>query len=324
MRAALTPTPAADGQLGEGGGRGRPRRRRGPRPPARRRPATRTSSAVSATAARSSGGSVPTRGRPASAAKRDPARLASVGEPLSTTRRWPSTSRTPGGRRSRRSTMPEHADDRRGVDVAAPALVVEADVAADDRDAEGPARLGHAVDRLGQLPHHLGVLGVAEVEAVDERQRVGPRRTARLSTASATTDAVPWRGVDGAPAVVAVGGEGQAPAGVDAGGGVLEPQHRGVAAGRLDGVEEELVVVLACTPTTCRPASAARAAREVDDRGGLQSSAVTSRARRVGEVGRLGQGPVVAAARRRRATRPGRRRAPRRRGGRARGGDPTS
>ena len=36
------------------------------------------------------------------------------------------------------------------------------------------ARLGHAVDDLGELPHHLGVLGVAEVEAVDERARSAP------------------------------------------------------------------------------------------------------------------------------------------------------
>ena len=70
----------------------------------------------------------------------------------------------------------EHADDRRRVDVVARGLVVEADVAADDRDAERPARLGHAVDRLGELPHHLGMLGVAEVEAVDERERPRARR----------------------------------------------------------------------------------------------------------------------------------------------------
>ena len=52
--------------------------------------------------------------------------------------------------------------------------VVEADVAADDGDLEGQARLGHAVDGLRQLPHHLGVLGVAEVEAVDEGHGPGP------------------------------------------------------------------------------------------------------------------------------------------------------
>ena len=67
---------------------------------------------------------------------------------------------------------------------------------------------------------------------------------ARFSTDSATVSAVPCAGIDGAPAVVAVGGEGQAAAGVDAGDRVLQPQHGGVAARALDGVEEQLVVVL--------------------------------------------------------------------------------
>ena len=65
----------------------------------------------------------------------------------------------------------EHADDGRRVDVAAAALVVEAHVTAHHGQVERPTRLRHAVDRLRELPHHLRVLGVAEVEAVDERDR---------------------------------------------------------------------------------------------------------------------------------------------------------
>ena len=73
------------------------------------------------------------------------------------------------------------------------------------------AGLGHAVDGLGELPHHLGVLGVAEVEAVHERPAGGrPRRPGSAPT-SATTQRRAAAGVDGAPPVVAVGGEGQRP-----------------------------------------------------------------------------------------------------------------
>jgi hypothetical protein len=69
---------------------------------------------------------------------------------------------------------PEEAHDRCRVDVVPAGLVVEAHVAAYHRYPERPARLGHPVDGLRQLRHHLGVLWVAEVEAVDERQRACP------------------------------------------------------------------------------------------------------------------------------------------------------
>ena len=98
-----------------------------------------------------------------------------------------------------------------------------------------------------ELPHHLGVLGVAEVEAVDEPDRAGPDAGQVHDRLGHHERRAPAR-VEGAPAVVAVGGEREAPAGVDAGGGVLQPQHGGVAARALDGVEEQLVVVLAEHP----------------------------------------------------------------------------
>ena len=87
-------------------------------------------------------------------------------------------------------------------------LVVEADVAADDRDAERAARLAHAVDGLGQLPHHLGVLGVAEVQAVDERERAGADAREVEHRLGHDQRGAGAR-VDRAPAVVAVGGERQ-------------------------------------------------------------------------------------------------------------------
>ena len=101
-------------------------------------------------------------------------------------------------------------------------------------------------------------------------------------------EAVPGPRVDRAPPVVAVGGERQAPAGVGAGGRVLEPQHRGVAARAHHGVEEELVVVLRPDP------------RRVVERGRAGASAASAvgtadggPGRPLGQVGRLGARPVV-------------------------------
>ena len=52
-------------------------------------------------------------------------------------------------------------------------LVVEADVAAGDRDAQRLAAVGQPAHRLGELPHHRRVLRRAEVQAVGHRQRPG-------------------------------------------------------------------------------------------------------------------------------------------------------
>ncbi len=137
----------------------------------------------------------------------------------------------------------QRGDDGRRVDVSTPALVVEADVAAHHRQVEGAARVGDAVDRLRELPHHLGVLRVAEVEAVDEGDGAGADggqvqhglHDGRRSSAP---------GIDRAPAVVAVRAEREAAARVLARLRVLQPEHRGVGARSDDGVEVQLVVVL--------------------------------------------------------------------------------
>ena len=92
-------------------------------------------------------------------------------------RRWGSRSRAAGarrrGRRGPRSTGVGWIGDVAG-------LVVEADVAAGDRDAEGGAAVGEAADRLGELPHYRRVLGRAEVQAVrhGQRPRAGRRHIA--------------------------------------------------------------------------------------------------------------------------------------------------
>ncbi len=69
------------------------------------------------------------------------------------------------------STSPTQPDHRGRVDRPAVGLVVERHVAGHDRDAERLARLGHALDRLGELPGDLRLLGVPEVEAVRDRKR---------------------------------------------------------------------------------------------------------------------------------------------------------
>jgi hypothetical protein len=70
--------------------------------------------------------------------------------------------------------QPEHPDHRRGPDRGRAGLVVEAHVPAGDRGLERTAGVRDPSHRLRELPHHLGPLGVGEVQAVRDRER---RRT---------------------------------------------------------------------------------------------------------------------------------------------------
>ena len=67
------------------------------------------------------------------------------------------------------------ADHGRRRDRAAAGLVVERHVSRDDRNPQLVRGLGDPVDRLRQLPADLGLLGVAEVQAVGERERLAAR-----------------------------------------------------------------------------------------------------------------------------------------------------
>ena len=156
----------------------------------------------------------------------------------------PSRSAMPGGGTSASSSISPMTPTTGVGSMSAPCdSVVEADVAADDRQAERPARLAHAVDDLGELPHHLGVLRVAEVQAVHERhrprarctRRCGPPRAPRAGHRSRGSSAQnrPLPSTESASAAARR---------------LLEPQHAGVAARPGDGVEEQLVVVLAPDP----------------------------------------------------------------------------
>ena len=77
----------------------------------------------------------------------------------------------PGGNLPHVLDRADAADDRSRVDRAPVGLVVERHVPGDDGDAERLAGERHALDRLGQLPGHVGLLGVAEVQAVRDRER---------------------------------------------------------------------------------------------------------------------------------------------------------
>src|SRR5258708_36087268 len=100
----------------------------------------------------------------------------------------------------------EDADDGSGVDGFAESLIVKADVAAGDRRAEGGAGFGEAVDGFAELPHHFGLFGAAEVEAIRSGDRT---RAARGHVAGGFGDGVHRAdaGSQLAPAAVAVGGK---------------------------------------------------------------------------------------------------------------------
>src|SRR5204863_106783 len=137
--------------------------------------------------------------------------------------------------------QPHHRDGGRGRDVAPLGLVVEAHVAAHHRRLERDAGVADALHALLELPHDVGLLGVAVVEAVAHRER--PR---------ADRDQVARRlhhgehgaqvGVEAAVAAVAVDGEREPAA------GPRDAQERRVAPGTDDRVAADQLVVLAVHP----------------------------------------------------------------------------
>src|SRR3954451_20522311 len=62
----------------------------------------------------------------------------------------------------------EYGPHGRRVDRLVAGLVVEGDVSTGHRDAEFQAAVREALDGLRELPHHLGVLRAAEVQAVGD------------------------------------------------------------------------------------------------------------------------------------------------------------
>ena len=145
------------------------------------------------------------------------------------------------------------ADDGRRVDRRAGVLVVERDVARDDRRLEGPAGLGHARDRLAQRVRRRRALGVAEVQAVRDRGRLG---AAAGDVEHGLRDGLATAPARVEPHARAVTVEGD-------GNGALrrrETYDRGVPAGSHDGARADELVVLGVDPGLRADVRAGRAA----------------------------------------------------------------
>ena len=138
-------------------------------------------------------------------------------------------------------------------------LVVERHVAADDGRLERAAGVAEAADGLDELPHDLGALGVAEVEAVGDGERLGADG-GDVAVGLGDGEARAFVGIERAEARVAVGGE-REPLGVGRiGGAVEDADDGGVGAGAHDGAEAHHVIVLAVDPLLRRDVRRRRAA----------------------------------------------------------------
>ena len=147
----------------------------------------------------------------------------------------------------------QHADHRGGQDRRRSGLVVEADVAAGDRNAQCRTAIGETADRLGELPHHAGILRRAEVEAVGHRDRGGAGDgdvAVRLGQRELGTGV----GVEQRVAARRVGGHRDAAAG-----GLVDAQHAAVGVLGQHGVAAHVAVVLLGDE---RPAAQVRTAQQ--------------------------------------------------------------
>ncbi len=187
----------------------------------------------------------------------------------------PSAANAIGVRRATSSMTPSTPTTGRRVDRDVAGLVVEADVAAGDRDAELEAAVGEAGDGLRELPHDARVLGRAEVEAVGDRER---HRTGGGDVAVGLGQRQLRAGVrvERGEAAVAVGGQRDAEAGL-----LVDADHAGVLGLREHGVAQHVAVVLVGDP------GLGREVRRGDQRSTVSrsSSAVAGRGERVGGVG---------------------------------------
>ena len=187
-----------------------------------------------------------------------------------------SPSRQPPGTARTSVDEPDAADDGRRVDRAAVGLVVERHVPGDDRNAQRLAGLRHPLDRLGELPGDLALLGVAEVEAVGEPERLaaGAGDVARRlehgerAACSRLERADPARGRRARPRAREAG---------------PQPQHRGVEPRPAHRARADELVV---APVDPRAAADVRRGEQLEQRVGA-----------AGAVGRAGQ--AVRPARRR-------------------------
>ena len=129
--------------------------------------------AVARSAARSTGGGAPS-SRPAISRSQSDWPSQPCVAPISTRSSQGASARPTALATSSSTPRPPIAG--RGQDRAALGLVVEADIAGHDREVERLAGRRHAADGGGELPHDLGLFGVAEIHVVGDRQRPGADR----------------------------------------------------------------------------------------------------------------------------------------------------
>ena len=136
----------------------------------------------------------------------------------------------------------EHGDDRGRVDRLVAGLVVERDVAAGDGDLELEASVGQALDGFAELPHHLGVLRGAEVEAVADGDR-GGAGDGDVAVRLREGELGALARVELAVAAVRIRGDGEAEPGL-----LVDADHAAVVGEAQRGVAADVAVVLVGDP----------------------------------------------------------------------------
>ena len=189
----------------------------------------------------------------------------------------------------RASRVLDHAHDTqdgRRVDGLAVGLVVQAHVAAGDRDVQRAACFGDALDGLGELPHDVGPLRVAEVQAVRRAHREGAR-AGHVARRLGDRQPRALARVEVAVAAVAVHGERQRPP------GALDAHHARTHARGRDGVRPHHVIVLPVDPALARHLRGGEQGEERVGRRGRGGQPPGIERLALGEVGRRPRGAIV-------------------------------
>ncbi|ABR10497.1 hypothetical protein MPMin1_gp67 [Microbacterium phage Min1] len=184
----------------------------------------------------------------------------------------------------------EHAHERSGVDRHVAGLVVERDVPARDRGAQGVAAVGEPVHRLTELPHDLGILRGAEVQAVGDRSGHGAGDR-DVAVGLGEGELCARVRVELAVAAVRVGRDREPEARL-----LIDADHAGVVGEAEGRVAEHVVVVLVRDPRRVGEVGGAHEREELltQDRGVVRAGEELGTVGLQGvEPGRVGDGALV-------------------------------